>query len=87
MSDLVKTVKTVKFCCPFVKCNYLSDSLLIIQKHLKEFHNVSVLPSGLDTLETMLKEELDNLLCGFSRKEIELIESVFARFKQEHGVE
>ena len=45
-----------------------------------------VLPSGLDKLEEMLKKEFPKR--GFipGGETIDVVEDIFARFKQEHGV-
>ena len=47
---------------------------------------VLVLPSGLDKLEEMLKKEFPKR--GFipGGETIDVVEDIFARFKQEHGV-
>ena len=48
---------------------------------------VLVLPSGLDVLEDILKKELRSLNNDrFSDDRDVIVSSVFARFKQEHGV-
>jgi len=83
MSDLVKTgqeieeLKKYLLECTYENCKKLDDT-----KYL-------VLPSGLDTLERMLKEELSKVSMG-SLNEIEIfddiVSSVFARFKKEHGI-
>jgi hypothetical protein len=102
MSDLVKTIEEiVKEDTEITVSNFMSGSTNL--DRVKEFENqkVLVLPSGLDVLEEMLKKELERLnktqsqrLYGTQayysqaiRESKEAIYFVFARFKQEHGVD
>ena len=75
MSELVKTASEAFYSAK-------THKELMLDKFL-------VLPSGLDTLERMLKEELSKVSMG-SLNEIEIfddiVSSVFARFKKEHGI-
>ena len=67
MSDLVKTASEAFYSAK-------THKELMLDKFL-------VLPSGLDELGRILKEDLDSW--GHSYK---VVDDVFARFKKEHGI-
>ena len=75
MSDLIKTGKQLE-----KEMN--NSDFDFKQKFL-------VLPSGLDKLEKMLKEEVgDNVLHTVVQEPVkDVVSSVFARFKKEHDIE
>jgi len=78
MSDLVKTGNEIQV---FLNLLWKDDGLenkLYDEESAKKY---LVLPSGLDVLEEMLKEEFKNR--GMANDDITY---VFARFKKEHGI-
>jgi hypothetical protein len=89
MSDLVKTGKEIAESKEnLLECTYENCKKLDSAKYL-------VLPQGLDKLEEMLKKEIQNEIdrrasIGYSSSvlydALTSISSVFARFKQEHGI-
>ena len=88
MSDLVKTGDEI---WSHVESAYHRYSIEKTKEEWRELNNrpkkkYLVLPSGLDKLEEMLKKEFPKR--GFipGGETIDVVEDIFARFKQEHGV-
>jgi len=92
MSDLVKTGDEIQEYLNELRVKRAKGKLPGVDIQNLEF---LVLPQGLDTLEEMLKKEIEMEIdrrssIGYSSSgldfAIKTVDSVFARFKQEHGI-